>query len=129
VIVLDTHAWLWWVSDPPKLGEAAREALDRADEVGICTISCWEVAMLSLRGRIQLDREIEAWVGQALAHPRATALPLTAPVATRAALLEDEGFPGDPADRIIYATARAEGSRLLTRDAGIQEFDPRLAIW
>ncbi len=53
---------------------------------------------------------------------------LTPATATEAALLGDE-FPSDPADRLIYATARSEGAALVTRDSTLREFDPRATIW
>lgn len=129
MIVLDTHAWLWWMSEPSRLGVAAREEIDRADEIGVATISAWEVAMLEQRGRISLDRPIERWVRQALANPRVSPLHLTPQTAMRAGMLDRECFPGDPADRIIYETARGRGTRLATRDAALQSFDPRLTVW
>ena len=129
MIILDTHAWLWWVSLSRKLGRNARDAIDRADRIGVCTISCWEVAMLSVRGRIALDREVESWVEQALAHPRVDAVPLTSEIAVHAALLEREDFTGDPADRIIYSSARVAGARLITRDRRMRAFDRRTAVW
>lgn len=129
MIVLDTHAWVWWVSAPDRLSSVASEAIDRAERVGICTISCWEVTMLATRGRLRLALETELWVRRGLAHPRAVELPLTSKVAVRAALLRSQGFESDPADEIIYATARANGSPLVTRDAALREFDPRATIW
>ena len=85
--------------------------------------------MLELRGRIALDRELERWVREALAQPGVVALPLTPKIALGAALLEREEFAGDPADRLIYATARDRGAPLVTRDARIREFDPRGTVW
>ena len=49
-VVLDTHAWLWWVDDPSRLGKAARETIEAAGSVGVSAISCWEVAMLAAAG-------------------------------------------------------------------------------
>jgi PIN domain nuclease of toxin-antitoxin system len=129
VILLDTHAWLWWVSAPARLSEPARAAIEAADRVGVASISAWEVAMLQLRGRIALDRDVGRWVRQALALPRVLDLPLTADVAVATVLLERDGFPGDPADRIIYATARAEGAGLVTRDERLRELDPAGTVW
>lgn len=129
LIVLDTHAWLWWSSAPERLSDAAREVIDAADRLGVCTISCWEVAMLTVRGRVELDRDVGAWVAQALAHPRARTLELTAAVALAAGLLDERDFPGDPADRIIYSTAEAAGARLVTRDRRLRDFDPRRVVW
>jgi PIN domain nuclease of toxin-antitoxin system len=129
VVVLDTHVWIWWADDPARLSATAREAIDQADSIGIASISCWEVAMLSLGGRVTLDRDIARWVRQALAQPGVVAVPLTPKVAVDAALLEREGFSGDPADRLIYATARDVGARLVTRDERIRGFDARGTVW
>jgi PIN domain nuclease of toxin-antitoxin system len=129
VIVLDTHVWLWWASAPERLSERARSTLDSEAELGVCTISAWEVAMLVLRKRIALDRDVGAWVRQALAQERVVALPLTADVAVAAALLETEGLQGDPADRMIYATAQERGARLVTRDETLRAFDPARTVW
>jgi PIN domain nuclease of toxin-antitoxin system len=129
VILLDTHVWLWWVAEPQRLSAKAREAIDRAEHLGVATISCWEVAMLAEAGRIELDRAIETWIEQALADPRTSSLALTSAVAVRAALLGREKFGGDPADRIIYATARDAGASIVTRDRALRAFDPRGTIW
>jgi PIN domain nuclease of toxin-antitoxin system len=129
VIVLDTHAWLWWVAAPEKLSEPARGAIDSADRLGVATISCWEIAMLTEAGRIDLDRDVETWTKQALGGARIQAMPLTSGIALRAALLGRAGFPGDPADRILYATARDAGADLLTKDRALRAFDPRGTVW
>jgi PIN domain nuclease of toxin-antitoxin system len=129
VIVLDTHVWLWWVSDPGRLSAAARDAITSAGVIGISTLSAWEVAMLQVRGRISLDREVGSWVRQAMAQPGVSALAPQVDVAVAAGLLDQESFPGDPLDRLIYATARGAGSPLVTRDRAIRAFDPRGTIW
>ncbi len=129
MIVLDTHAWLWWVDNPERLSDAARQAIRSADQVGVSTFSCWEVARLVERGRLELDRELRVWVRQALAHDQAEEVAITAEIAIRAAQLDRDRFPDDPADRIIYATAEILGSPLITRDKRIAEFDSARAIW
>jgi PIN domain nuclease of toxin-antitoxin system len=129
VIVLDTHAWLWWVAEPERLSRRAREAIDSSEDLGVATISCWEVAMLAEGGRIELDRPIEAWINRAIADARTQSLPLTSTIAVGAALLGRRGFQGDPADRIIYSTARDTGAGLVTRDRALRNFDPRGTIW
>jgi PIN domain nuclease of toxin-antitoxin system len=128
LIVLDTHAWVWWVGETGDLSDAAAEAISEADRIGVCTISCWEVAMLVARGRLALSSEVETWVAAALAMPRVLEVQLDARTATRAGSLE-RAFPGDPADRIIYATALERGTRLVSRDTEITEFDPARALW
>lgn len=129
MIILDTHVWLWWTAEPAKLSLPAQDAIDHADRIGVATISCWEIAMLVEAGRIELDRSVGTWIEQALADTRTQSLPLTSTVAVRAALLGREGFVGDPADRIIYATARDARARLVTRDKSLLEFDHRGTIW
>lgn len=129
MIVLDTHAWLWWLADPSRLSPVARRAIDEAEAVGVSAISAWEVAMLVARRRISLDRDVATWVRQALAHARVRPQPLTADVAVAAGLLDGRGFPGDPADRFIYATAQASRAPLVTRDVAIRGFDARSTVW
>lgn len=128
LIVLDTHAWIWWRDDPRRLSRAAARAIADADHIGVSSLSVWEFAMLVRRGRISLDREIARWVRQALADVRVSVLAPGEDVALTAALLGD-GFPGDPADRLIYAAARHAGATLVSRDARIARFDPSRVVW
>jgi PIN domain nuclease of toxin-antitoxin system len=130
VIVLDTHAWLWWAAAPERLSPAAAEAIAAETSLGVSTLSCWEVAMLAERGRIALDRPAAQWVRAALAaDERMRPLAPDPEVAVRAAELGRDGFLGDPADRFIYATARANGARLATRDEALRSFDPTNTLW
>lgn len=130
MIVLDTHVWIWWTSDRDRLSATALDAIEGADVIGISAISAWEVAMLADRGRIRLDRPSALWVRAALqADPRLTELPLTAGIATRSVALGAEGMHGDPADRFIVATARANDAVLVTRDDAIRAFDPAGTVW
>jgi PIN domain nuclease of toxin-antitoxin system len=129
MIVLDTHVWLWWLAEPSKLSRAARQAIDEAETIGVCTISAWEVTMLVQKRRISLDRDVATWVRQALASTRVTPHLVPPDVAVSAGLLNGSDFPGDPADRIIYATARAHRAPLVTRDQRIRGFDARNTVW
>jgi PIN domain nuclease of toxin-antitoxin system len=128
VIVLDTHAWLWWQTTDDKLSSRALAEIDRADRIGVCTASCYELARASARGRIRLDRDVRMWVTQALSVDRVESLDLTSRIATSAGALSDD-FPGDPVDRIIYATAREHRAPLITRDRALRSVDPELTIW
>jgi PIN domain nuclease of toxin-antitoxin system len=128
MIVLDTHAWLWWVSDPARLSPRARAAIDTADAIGVSAASCWEVATLERLGRIALDRDVREWVGAALAMKQVQPLPVTAEDAVAAGRLAST-FGGDPADRMIYATAQRRSAKLITRDDGLRQFDPGGTIW
>ncbi|HXM86730.1 MAG TPA: type II toxin-antitoxin system VapC family toxin [Solirubrobacteraceae bacterium] len=129
MIVLDTHAWLWWLTTPERLSDAAGEAIEQTTSVGVSTLSAWEVAMLVTRGRISLDRDVSLWIGQAFAGERVEPLAPSAEVAVAAGVLDRRNFPGDPIDRLIYATARSIDAVLITRDEAIREFDPRSTLW
>lgn len=129
MIVLDTHAWLWWVSSPEKLSPAARDAMEGARELGVSPISCWELATKVAQGKLRLDREIDVWVHQALARPRLRVAELLPEIAVAAGGLGAEGFHGDPADRMIVATAMHHDSLLVTKDQAIREFEPVRSVW
>jgi PIN domain nuclease of toxin-antitoxin system len=129
LIVLDTHAWLWWMAAPERLSPAASRALSEASDVGISTLSVWELATLVGRRRITLDREPRDWVRRSLSDGRVRALAPDSDVALAAGLLGAETFPGDPADRLIFATARALDAPLVTRDERLRRFAPTGTIW
>jgi PIN domain nuclease of toxin-antitoxin system len=128
VVLLDTHAWIWLVDRPSRLSTEARALVEADEQLGVASISGWEVGMLHRRGRIGLDRPVADWVAQALGRPGIAEIPLTVPVALAAAMLPED-FPQDPADRLIYATARAQGAALVTKDARLRTFDPAGTIW
>ena len=115
MIVLDTHAWIWWVSEPAKLGRVARQEIHRAKKIGVPAICCLEVATLAARNRITLDRPPVQCLHDALALPRVDLLAITPAVAVKAAELPAL-FPGDPADRLVAATAILESALLITKD-------------
>lgn len=128
MIVLDTHAWLWWVSAPGRLGRAAARAIRGARGIGVPAVCCLEVAVAAARGRIGLDRPILEWLNGALALPRVVLVPLSPAVAVKAAELPPS-FPGDPADRMIVATAILESALLVTRDDRIQGYPGVRTVW
>jgi PIN domain nuclease of toxin-antitoxin system len=128
VIVLDTHVWLWWHTAEEKLSGRARSEIDAADRLGVCSISCYEVARAVARRRIALDRDTRAWVRVAMADDRTEALALTSEVAAEAGTLGAD-FPGDPVDRIIYATAVECRVKLVTRDRVLRDLDPMRTVW
>lgn len=129
MIVLDTHAWLWWCDDPRRLSSRARATIAQAAQLGVSAISCFELAALAAHGRIDLDPDAATWIADALAHPVNVVIPVEADVAVAAAQLPRDDFPGDPADRMIYATARVHGVPLITKDGALRAFDPRGTVW
>ncbi len=127
MIVLDTHAWIWWASHSRKLPARVRRRIDGEDELGVSAISCWEVGMLVMRGRLKLDRDVRAWVREALSLARVALLPLEPEVAVLAAQLPDYG--GDPADDLIVSTARSLEAPLATADSRISESGLVHVVW
>lgn len=128
LIVLDTHTWVWWTGELPGLSRRAAAEIERADRIGVCTISVWEVGTLVRLGRVKLEDDVRGWVARALAVDRVVPLDLDPDSAVAAALLPD-GFPGDPGDRIIYATARSHDAPLLTKDRRLRAYDRTRTLW
>jgi PIN domain nuclease of toxin-antitoxin system len=125
--VLDTHTWLWWVDGDPRLSPAARAAIE-SDEVVVSAISVWELATLARLGRLTLLPDIRTWVRRALAYRDIAAQTVTPEVALAAGSLLAP-FPGDPADRIIYATALTSEGRLVSADRRLARLDPDRVVW
>ena len=128
MIVLDTHAWIWYATEDSHLSKAARLEIQRASALGVHPVSCWEVAMLSNSGRLKLTLDVAQWVDHALERPKVELLPFTPAAAIRAAALGGS-FPGDPADRFIVGAALELGARLMTRDQRITDWRQIETIW
>lgn len=128
MIVVDTHALVWWLGEPDRLSPRARRSIESATEVGVCAISCWEIAMLVAKGRLELDRDVLLWLQQALAQPKVVLFPLSPEIAVASTRL-DTSFQGDPADRVIAATCLQYRARLVTKDARMREHAPLSTVW
>lgn len=123
--LLDTHAALWLLEGSPKLGSAARAALDGAETVAISDLSLLEIALLEARGTIAL-RPDAASALKAFAD-RLVVLPLDARIAADAVRV---ALPQrDPFDRVITATARVHGFTLVTKDRRIVDAGVVPIIW
>ncbi len=128
MIVLDTHAWVWYATEDRQLSRGAKSQIKRAKALGVHPVSCWEVAMLSHSGRLRLSVDITEWVEHALMRPKIELLPFTPAAGIRAAGLGGS-FPGDPADRFIVGTALELGAPVLTRDQRITGWGQVETIW
>ena len=126
MIVLDTHAWIWLNDDDKRLSTTAREAIRREDFLGVSSISLWEVSMLWERGRVELNRPLEAWLERACAQAKVRLLPITVGIGARTANLK---IHGDPADRLIVATALIHQCKLVTVDENITDAKVVDVIW
>ena len=129
MILLDTHALVWAVAESRQLSRPALAAIQKArreDGLAIAAITLWELAVLVARGRIQAYGTAEASLR--LLVEGVTIRPLTAEIAALATQFPAD-YPRDPADRLIGATARAEGLPLITRDEGIRRSPLLHTIW
>ncbi len=120
-LLLDTHVLIWWQAGGERLSLVGRRAIDTADAVLVSPVSLWEVATLHRRRRHELDREPQAWTRDLLRTPGIVVASLSPEAATWAGSL-DEDFPGDPIDRLLYATARDLRVPLLTKDERLHAY-------
>ena len=132
MILVDTHALVWWVSDPKRIPTKARRVLDAAvkarESVAVSSISIWEIAMLVARKRLEFTIDAESWITAVEALPFFTFIPLDNRIAVRS--VELDGFPNrDPADRIIVATALGLGATVVTADSRLRGYKALATIW
>ena len=121
-LLLDTHVWIWVMDGAAdRISPSALEEVRRASARGavrVSAISVWEVAMLEAKGRVRFSVEAAEWVRRGLQAPGVRLEALSPEV-----LVESTRLPGaihgDPADRMIVATARRTGATLVTRDAAV----------
>ncbi|HET7588830.1 MAG TPA: type II toxin-antitoxin system VapC family toxin [Solirubrobacterales bacterium] len=127
-LLLDTHVVHWWSAEPRRVSKAAQAALEAADDLVVAAITWYELAWLAQHQRIVLNVPVRSWLEGLGAQVRT--IGITPAIADAAAGLP-ASFPGDPADRLIYATAIEHGLRLVTKDRAIARHDqPRsLVVW
>jgi PIN domain nuclease of toxin-antitoxin system len=118
VIVLDTHVWIWWVDDHPRLNRTVRDRIDADNDVRVSAISLLEIATAVSLNRLTLRPSAQHWLEIAQTAQSIRIEPLTDLLC-----LESVSLPGnfhrDPADRLIVALARRLGSELATADSKI----------
>ena len=131
MILLDTHALVWLVAEPARLSRAAADAIRRARSTGglaIASITVWELAMLLVRGHVRGHGTVDASIRQVVDAARVSVREITPVIAALSTQFPDD-FPRDPADRLIAATARAEGLTLVTRDEHIRASALVRTVW
>lgn len=127
-VVLDSHVVHWWSAEPGRISAAAADAITEAEELAVADISWFELAWLARHERITLSVPVETWL-RGLAGQVQT-ISITPSIARRAVELPSS-FPGDPADRLIYATAVDLGWKLVTKDRRLRahRHPHPVAIW
>lgn len=132
MILLDTHALIWWVSgEQDRLSADAAAAIQaelQDGKIGVSSISAWEVAMLVNRGRLALSMDVSAWLSVVEDIEAVAFVPVDHEIGVKAVELPGD-FHKDPADRLIVATARKLAVPVVTADDKIRGYPHVRSIW
>lgn len=131
MILLDTGAWIAWVSQPARLSAKAQRAIaeeERRQGIHVSAMSAWEVATKCAQGKLVLDRDVRAWIHFASNYPGLSVLPVSAADAVEATLLPGS-LPDDPVDRLIVAAARRLDCPLVTSDPALRAYRHVKTLW
>ena len=131
MILLDTHVLVWLTVKPERLSKAATRVVKRAERAGgvaISSITLWEIAHLVDHGRVKIHGSTEAFLDSLCQSSELAVLDITPEIAALAFQFPP-GFPRDPADRLIGATARAHGIPLVTKDQPMQDCPLVDTVW
>jgi PIN domain nuclease of toxin-antitoxin system len=126
-LLLDTHAYLWWLTNDPRLAGAARDQIEDARTyVAISAAVIWEISIKRARGKLRAPADLEEQLGGHLEAQGFSALPIRFDHAFRAGALPP--LHRDPFDRMLVAQGQLEGLTIVTRDPNIARYDvPLLA--
>jgi PIN domain nuclease of toxin-antitoxin system len=122
--LIDTHVWFWLIFDDPALTKAQRDSLTRWQSAGqlyLSPISAWEAAQKQSKGKLDLEGDVEDWVETTTAPGRLQLIDLTVHDLIAANRLPGN-IHGDPADRILAATARERDLTLVTHDTPLLNY-------
>jgi PIN domain nuclease of toxin-antitoxin system len=127
-VLLDTHVVHWWSAEPKVLSQPATEAIDAAGELAVSAVTWYELAWLAKHERIELSTPIRAWLDEIARDVRTVGI---TPAIADTAVTLPASFPGDPADRIIYATAVETGWTLVTKDRRLRghRYPRKITLW
>ncbi|HEV3217390.1 MAG TPA: type II toxin-antitoxin system VapC family toxin [Vicinamibacterales bacterium] len=129
--LLDTHAWVWWVTEDPRLSGRAKATIEksqREDALWLSLISIWELAKKVEKDQLVLDRPLDQWLDLAMTAQGLHLAELTRPILVESCQLP-QPLPGDPADQIIVATARHHEAVLVTKDRKLRDYSHVRSVW
>ena len=130
-MLLDTHVWIWLVTDEPgRLGPKVRRKLAKAvdrDAPYVAAISAFEIAALHVAGRLSLTQPVERWIRDSIALAGFRVVDLDAAMAIDAGLVPSAAL-ADPIDRFLVATAREYQMPLATCDRRILSYASRTGL-
>ena len=128
MVLLDTHVFIWLVSDQRKLPSKTLDFIMKDKSgIAISTISAFEIAILHKRNRLALPLPPTQYLDEAIKHHQVHEIPVTRPVLLGAAGLPD--IHNDPFDRIIIATALLEKIPLISKDRNVHNYPGLQAVW
>lgn len=131
MIVLDTHTWIWFISNPELLSKRANAVVNagvKDKSILLSSISAWELALLVAKNRLKLTIDVTDWIAKSESLPFIQFVPVTNSIAVKSVNLPLPLHP-DPADRIIIATALSVGAPLVTKDKKLIDYTPIKTIW
>ncbi len=130
MILLDTHAWWWSLTEPENLSKTAIRTIKqtKSDQRMIASISIWEFALMAAKKRIRLKVSVAKWLSRALKETGLGVIEISPEIAIDACNLPGN-FQKDPADRLIVATARVNNLRLVTKDEKMLSYPHVDAVW
>ena len=127
-LLLDTHVFIWAISEPKRLSAKARNAIVKLEnQVYVSPVTAYELSYKHRQGKIPSGAAIVTSFARQVAHLLAAELPVSAPHAQAAGQLDWDHR--DPFDRILAAQAMVEGLTLVTADEDLQAFQPVTTLW
>jgi PIN domain nuclease of toxin-antitoxin system len=127
-VLLDTHILIWWRGNAERVSALQAKLLlemeRRGEPVAISAITLRERAWMAVSGRLEVALSLDTWnrIDKIESNPLLDIIPIATDVAAESVRL-GEGFPRDPANQIIVATARCHGLRLITADNRIRRWE------
>lgn len=126
-VLLDTHVFLWWITDDPQLPSHIRELIAKGgNELFFSAASCWEIAIKAQLGKISIPAKADSYISEQMAANSVQSLPVEASHALQVYHLPL--LHRDPFDRILIAQAQLEGLPIITSDSQIMEYKIKV-IW